>query len=83
METGPEGNTHFEVQSATNLRTNATVGTGAHGPAPSLSADVATDDSNDFAAAPGRNENVERRLKALEVRISQLREEIRRLRREP
>jgi hypothetical protein len=83
METGPAGDTHLEVQSATNLRTNATVGAGAMGPAPSLSPVVATDSSSDFAASPAQSETVERRLKAMEDQISQLREEIRRLRREP
>ncbi len=83
METGPAGDTHFEVQSATNLRSNATVAADAIGPVPSLSADVAADGSNEFAASPLRNDNVERRLKAMEDQISQLREEIRRLRRNP
>jgi hypothetical protein len=36
METGPEGDTHFEVQAVTNLRTNATADNPdfANGPPP-------------------------------------------------
>jgi hypothetical protein len=81
METGPGGDTHLEVQSATNLRTNATVGTDDARPLRPLSDDVPPEGSSDFlapAAAP--TENVERRLKALEDQIAQLRAEIRRLR---
>ncbi len=83
METGPAGDTHFEVQSATNLRTNETVGTVGPAPLPSLSAEAAFDGSHDFAASPERTEKVERQLKALEDQIAQLREEIRRLRSDP
>ena len=83
METGPAGDKHFEIQSATNLRSNVTVAADGVGSVPPLSAAVATDGSNDFAASPSRTENVERRLKALEDQISQLRAEIRRLRRDP
>ena len=80
METGPAGDTHFELQSATNLRTNATTGDDPARPAPVYSA---ADGSTDFAASPQPAENVERRLKALEDQIAQLRDEIRRLRSQP
>ena len=80
METGPVGDTHFEVQSATNLRTNATTSDDPARPAPVYSA---ADGSSDFAASPAPAENVERRLKALEDQIAQLRDEIRRLRSQP
>jgi hypothetical protein len=80
METGPAGDTHFEVQSATNLRTNATTSDDPARPAPVYSA---ADGSSDFAASPAPAENVERRLKALEDQIAQLRDEIRRLRSQP
>jgi hypothetical protein len=74
------GDTHFELQSATNLRTNATTGDDPARPAPVYSA---ADGSSDFAASPPPAENVERRLKALEDQIAQLRDEIRRLRSQP
>jgi hypothetical protein len=80
METGPAGDTHFELQSATNLRTNATTGDDPARPAPLYSA---ADGSSDFAASPAADENVERRLKALEDQIAQLRDEIRRVRSQP
>jgi hypothetical protein len=80
METGPAGDTHFELQSATNLRTNATTGDDPARPAPVYGA---ADGSSDFAASPPPAENVERRLKALEDQIAQLRDEIRRLRSQP
>jgi hypothetical protein len=83
IETGPAGDTHLEVQSATNLRTNETVGTDGAGPLPSPSADAALDGSIDFAASPERIEKFERQLKALEDQIAKFRDEIRRLRRDP
>ena len=80
METGPAGDTHFELQSATNLRTNASTGDNMARPAPIYSA---ADGASDFAASTVPTENVERRLKSLEDQIAQLRDEIRRLRSQP
>jgi hypothetical protein len=77
-ETGPAGDTHLEVQTATNLRTNASV---SNDGAP-LAARPAPDGSGDFARPPAINDQVERRLKALEDQIAQLRAEIQRLRNE-
>ncbi len=59
-ETGPEGDTHLEVQTATNLRTNgvATNDDGPLGPRP------VPDGSADFAPARATNDQIERRLKA-------------------
>jgi hypothetical protein len=83
METGPAGDRHFESQSVTNLRTNATAAADVAGPLSAATAAIAADGSSDFAASADRAENVEKRLKALEDQITQLRAEIRRLQREP
>ena len=82
METGPDGDSHFEVLTATNLRTNASASNDTAGPQPSP---VRFDygDPRDFAAPAIRTDDIDRRLSALEDQIAQLREEIRRLRREP
>jgi hypothetical protein len=80
METGPAGDNHFEVQSATNLRTNATVGTDTGARLPPVRIETEPDHASDFAASPDQTKNVARRLKALEDQIAQLREEIRLLR---
>jgi hypothetical protein len=72
METGPAGDTHFEVLTATNLRTNASASKDVAGPPSRSSGRVAPDESGD----------VERRLKALEDQIVQLREQIRKIREE-
>ena len=78
-ETGPEGDTHFEVQNLTNLRTNAAA-EGEEGPPPPPTG-VAPDPSTDFDAPPAaRGRDLDRQLKQLEDRIAQLQEEIRRLR---
>jgi hypothetical protein len=82
-ETGPAGDTHFEVQSATNLRTDSTIGGDDGRPLRPLRFEAAADSSSNFDAPPAHAGNVERRLKALEEQIAQLREEIRRLRRQP
>jgi hypothetical protein len=82
METGRAGDTHLEVQTATNLRTNATAIDDVAGPLLGPGR-VAPDGSGDILALPDRSANVERRLKQLEDQIAQLREEVRRLRREP
>jgi hypothetical protein len=82
METGPEGDSHLEVQTVTNLRTNTSIRNDDIGPLPGPER-AAADDSDDFAVTPGRPGDVERRIKAMEDQIEQLRAEIRRLRREP
>jgi hypothetical protein len=80
METGPAGDSHFEVLTATNLRTNASASNDVPGPPSRSPGRVAPDDSGDFAAMPNQSGDVERRLKALEDQIAQLREEIRKIR---
>jgi hypothetical protein len=75
LELSPAGDSHFEVQSVTNLRTNGTAGVDGTTP-PANGADGSTD----FAAPADRANNVERRLKALEDQIAKLREEIQKLR---
>jgi hypothetical protein len=82
IETAPAGYTHFEVLAATNLRTHASARNDIAGPPPGPGR-VDRDELGDFAAPPSRPGDVERRLKALEDQIAQLREEIRLLRREP
>ncbi len=82
METGPAGDTHFEVLTATNLRTNASASNDVAGPPSPSPGRVAPDDSDDFAATPNQPGDIERRLKALEDQIVRLREEIQRLRNE-
>ena len=58
LETGPGGDSHFEVQSVKNLRTNAAAR------ADELSAPAdGFDRSADFAAPANQTNNVERRLK--------------------
>jgi len=80
MEAGPAGDTHLEVVTATNLRTNATTANDVDVPPRPGPGRLAADGSGDFAAPSDRQGNVERRLKALEDQIAQLREEIQRLR---
>jgi len=82
METGPAGDTHFEVLTATNLRTNVSASNDVASPPSPSRRRVAPDDSGDFAATPNQPGDIERRLKALEDQIVQLREEIQRLRNE-
>jgi hypothetical protein len=80
METGPAGDTHFEVLTATNLRTNASASNDPAG-LPSRSAGrVVPDGSGDFGVTSNQPADVERRLQALEDQIAQLREEIRKIR---
>jgi hypothetical protein len=74
-ETGPAGDTHFEVQVVTNLRTDAKAENSdfANGPPPTpLGRGV----------VPGRAQTVEERLRNLEDQLEQLRLEIQRLRRD-
>jgi hypothetical protein len=80
MEAGPAGDTHFEVVTATNLRTNATTSNDVDGRPSTRPARLPADGSGDFAAPSSRQGDVERRLKALEDQIAQLREEIRKIR---
>jgi hypothetical protein len=72
-ETGPAGDTHFEVQRVTNLRTRDTAEN------PDLYAAPPPDRRR---VAPGRGADRERRLRDLEDQVEQLQREIRRLRRE-
>ncbi len=75
-ETGPAGDTHFEVQRVTNLRTNATAENPdyADGPPPPP--------RGARRVAPGRPADREQRVGDLEDQVEQLRREIRRLQRE-
>ena len=75
-ETGPAGDTHFEVRSVTNLRTNATAENPdfADGPPPPP--------PGPRRLAMGRPVDREQRLRDLEDQVDQLRREIQRLRRE-
>jgi hypothetical protein len=75
METGPAGDTHLEVQTVTNLRTNASAENDGLQP----SDRIGSGNSGGFASSTERGGDVERRLKALEEQITQLRAEIRRL----
>jgi hypothetical protein len=75
VEAGPAGDSHFEVQSVTNLRTGGTAGADGLSSTPN-----GADRSTDFAAPADRTSNVERRLKALEDQIAILREEIEKIR---
>jgi hypothetical protein len=80
METGPAGDTHLEVQSVTNLRTNASASNDAAGPPSGIPGRVAPNDTGDFGVRSNLPAEVERRLKALEDQIAELREEIRKIR---
>src|SRR5438132_1239836 len=74
-ETGPAGDTHFEVQHVTNLRTNAK----AENPD---FANVPSSQPPRGGVALSRASDREQRLQDLEEQIEQLRQEIQRLRRE-
>jgi hypothetical protein len=80
METGPAGDAHFEVLTATNIRTKATASNDAAGPPLRSPGRVAAEGTGDFAATSDQPGDVERRLKSLEDQIAQLREEIRKIR---
>jgi hypothetical protein len=94
METGPEGDTHLEVQTVTNLRNNASAENEAGPPPPAPGAlrrvgpparrpvglRPVLDGSADFAPPRATNDEIERRLKALENEVAQLRREIQKLR---
>lgn len=72
METGPRGDTHFEVQTLTNLRTEATAEN--DGPPP----------PRPGAREPrrGRGPETDRRIQDLEAQIDRLKAELDRLRRD-
>jgi hypothetical protein len=74
-ETGPGGDTHFEVQRVTNVRTNANAENPdfANGPPPQPPG---------RGAAPVRAVDREQRLRDLEAQLQELRLEIQRLRRD-
>jgi hypothetical protein len=76
IETGRKGDTHFEVQSVTNLRTNASADNPdfANGPPPRR--------PGPGRIAPPPPPDREQRLRDLENQVEQLRREIERLRRE-
>ncbi len=74
-ETGPAGDTHFEVQSVTNLRTKDTARN------PDFAAAPPPPPGGPRRLARGRAGDVEQRLQALEDKIDQLQKEIDRLRR--
>ena len=74
-EIGPAGDTHLEVRTVTNLRTNASA---SNDGAP-LAGRATSDRSSDFAPPPATTDQVERRLKALEDQIARLQDEIQRL----
>lgn len=75
-ETGPDGDTHFEVRSVTNLRSKATAENPdyANGPPPLP--------PGRRGGKPARVTDREQRLRDLENQLDQLRREIDRLRRE-
>jgi hypothetical protein len=83
MENGPAGDTHFEVQSATNLRTSATATGDAPAPPQGPRGPIAANAFGDPSPTSARPEGIEARLKALEDQIDLLREEIRNLRSKP
>ena len=72
METGPAGDTHFEVLRATNLRTSTSASNDVPGPPSRSPGRVAPDDSDDFAATTNQSADDERRLKALENQMVEL-----------
>jgi hypothetical protein len=81
-ETGPAGDSHLEVMTATSLRTSASAGTPLSGAPPRVGARRLSEDSGDFAATSQRSDALERRVKVLEAQISELRQEIQKLRNE-
>ncbi|HEV8060021.1 MAG TPA: bZIP transcription factor [Gemmataceae bacterium] len=74
METGPEGDTHLEIQTLTNLRTNETVANDGPPASPTPSAER--------ISARGKG-GLEERVSELENQLDQLRREIQRLKRQP
>ena len=82
-ETGPAGDTHFEVQSVTNLRSKATADNPdyANGPPPPPPGPRGRG-APPPPPPPGRMADREQRLRDLENQVDQLRREIQRLRRD-
>jgi hypothetical protein len=76
-EAGPAGDTHFEVRSVTNLRTDDTAENPdfANGPPPPPPGPRGR-------VAPGRPADREQRLRGLEDQVDQIRREIERLKRD-
>jgi hypothetical protein len=74
METGPEGDTHLEVQEVTNMRTNESAQNDAGPPPPPA--------GPSRVAAPREGSRAQR-LRDLEDQLDQIRRDIERLRREP
>jgi Tfp pilus assembly protein FimV len=72
METGPAGDTHFEIRSVTNLRTNASIDNPDFANAPPAPA----------GAAARRQGDLEQRVRDLENQVDELRRELQRLQRE-
>lgn len=75
-ETGPAGDTHFELQSVTNLRTDAR----ADNPDSAIGSPAPL--SVQPRVAPGDTTERDQRLRALEEQISRLQRELERLRRD-
>jgi hypothetical protein len=73
-ETGPAGDSHFEVQSVTNMRTNARAENPDFAEGPPVAGPT--------RVAPRREESREEKLRDLENKLDQLRREIERLRRD-
>ena len=69
-ETGPAGDTHFEIQHVTNLRSNSTADNPDFGYGPPLAPSQ---------VAPDRPADREQRLRELEDQVKQLQREIKRL----
>jgi hypothetical protein len=91
METGPEGDTHLEVQTVTNLRTGASRDNDAGPPPPPPGARPGGPEerprvrlADPFGAAESRARpgDPEERLRALEDRVDRLAREIERLQRD-
>ena len=81
-ESGPAGDTDFECETITNIRTNATASANGARPVSASSATAVVDGSTDFAPRSDRTDSVETRLNAVQDQIDQLRAEIRSLRRQ-
>jgi hypothetical protein len=85
-ETGPAGDTHFEVQSVTNLRSKDTAENPDYANGPPLPRGWrgrgALPPSAERRLVGNRGADNEQRLRALEDQVEQLRREIQRLRRD-
>jgi hypothetical protein len=88
-ETGPDGDSHFEVQTITNVRTGDTVNVADLAPPPPPGPGGRPGrpappplPPDRRRAAPDQGADQEQRLRALEEQVEQLRKEVERLRRE-